>query len=123
MNITKTFIDKEPIPVKLRNGHTEQKRYYDGKLKGFGLRITSGGTRAFFVEKSVNGRLQRITIGHYPELTVEQARKEAQVLLGKMVTGIDPVAEKKAKKVKGTTLQKAFDDYKAARKGLKRSPR
>ena len=119
MNITKTFIDKEPIPVKLRNGRTEQKRYYDGKLKGFGLRITSGGTRAFFVEKSVNGRLQRITIGHYPELTVEQARKEAQVLLGKMVTGIDPVAEKKAKKVKGTTLQKAFDDYKAARKGLK----
>lgn len=119
MNITRTFIDKEPIPAKLKNGRTEQKRYYDGKLKGFGLRITSGGTRAFFVEKSVNGRLQRMTIGHYPELTAEQARKEAQVLLGKMVIGIDPVAEKKAKKVKGTTLQKAFDDYKAARKGLK----
>lgn len=119
MNITKSFVDKAPIPSKLKEGRTEQKRYYDDKLKGFGLRVTSGGTRAFFVEKLVNGTLKRITIGHYPELTTEQARKEAQVLLGKMVIGIDPVAERKAKKIKGTTLQKAFDDYKTARKGLK----
>jgi integrase len=81
--------------------------------------VTSGGTRAFFVEKLVNGTLKRLTIGQYPAVTTEQARKEAQVLLGKMVTGIDPVAEKKAKKVKGTTLRKAFDDYKVARKALK----
>ena len=119
MNITKSFVDKAPIPEKLKEGRTEQKRYYDDKLKGFGLRVTSGGTKAFFAEKLVNGVLKRITIGQYPALTSEQARKEAQVLLGKMVTGIDPVAEKKAKKIKGTTLQKAFDDYKVARKSLK----
>src|SRR5205809_1144280 len=103
MNITKTFVDKVPIPAKLKEGRTEQKRYYDDKLKGFGLRVTSGGTRAFFVEKLVNGALKRITIGHYPEITTEQARKEAQVLLGKMVVGIDPVAEKKAQRVKSVT--------------------
>ncbi len=119
MNITKTFVDKVPVPVKVKEGRTEQKRYYDDKLKGFGLRVTSGGTKAFFVEKLVNGTLKRMTIAHYPEMTTEQARKEAQVLLGKMVTGIDPMAEKKAKKMKGTTLQKAFDDYKTARKNLK----
>lgn len=119
MNIIKSFVDKAPIPAKLKEGRTEQKRYYDDKLKGFGLRVTSGGTKAFFAEKLVNGTLKRITIGQYPAITAEQARKEAQVLLGKMVTGIDPVAEKKAKKIKGTTLQKAFDDYKVARKNLK----
>jgi len=119
MNIIKSFVDKAPIPEKLKEGRTEQKRYYDDKLKGFGLRVTSGGTKAFFAEKLVNGVLKRITIGQYPAITAEQARKEAQVLLGKMVTGIDPVAEKKAKKIKGTTLQKAFDDYKVARKNLK----
>jgi len=119
MNITKTFVDKIPIPVKVKEGRTEQKRYYDDKLKGFGLRVTSGGTKAFFVEKLVNGTLKRMTIAHYPEMTTEQARREANALLGKMVSGIDPLAEKKAKKMKGTTLQKAFDDYKAARKNLK----
>jgi integrase len=119
MNITKSFVEKAPTPPKLKEGRTEQKRYYDDKIKGFGLRITSGGTKAFFVEKLVNGILKRITIGQYPTITTEQARREAQVLLGKMVRGIDPVAEKKAKKIKGTTLQKAFDDYKIARKNLK----
>lgn len=119
MNITKTFVEGLPPPERLREGRTEQKRYYDGKLKGFGIRVTSGGTKAFFAEKLVNGRLKRITIGHYPELTTEQARKEAQVLLGKMVTGIDPVAEKRAKKVRGVTLKQAFEDYLLARKSLK----
>jgi integrase len=119
MNITKSFVDKVLTPSRIREGRTEQKRYYDNKLKGFGLRVTSGGTKAFFVEKLVNGDLKRITIGHYPEVTTEQARKEAQILLGKMVTGIDPVAEKKAQRTKGVTLQQAFDEYLKARKGLK----
>lgn len=119
MNITKSFVDKVEIPTKLKEGRTEQKRYYDDKLKGFGLRVTSGGTRAFFAEKAVNGTLKRITIGQYPAITAEQARKEAQVLLGKMVIGVDPVAEKKAKKMKSTTLRRAFEDYQEARKSLK----
>lgn len=119
MNITKSFVDKVEIPTKLKEGRTEQKRYYDEKLKGFGLRVTSGGTRAFFAEKAVNGTLKRITIGQYPAITAEQARKEAQVLLGKMVTSVDPVAEKKAKKMKSTTLRRAFEDYQEARKSLK----
>lgn len=119
MNITKSVVDKLPLPDKIKAGRTEQKRYYDDKLKGFGIRVTSGGTKAFFVEKSVSGNLKRLTIGHYPEITVEHARKEAQVLLGKMVTGIDPVAEKKAQRLKGVTLKQAFEDYLKARKGLK----
>lgn len=119
IKINKSFVDKAPIPEKLKEGRTEQKRYYDNELKGFGLRVTSGGTKAFFAEKLVNGTLKRITIGQFPAITAEEARKEAHVQLGKMIKGIDPVAEKKARKMKGTTLQKAFEDYKVARKNLK----
>jgi integrase len=119
MKITKTFVEKLPVPGKLKPERTEQKRYYDDRLKGFGIRVTSGGTKAFFVEKLVNGVLKRITIGHYPEVTTESARKEAQVLLGKMVTGIDPLAERKALREKGVTLQAAFNEYLKARKSLK----
>ncbi|MCD6047127.1 MAG: putative phage-related integrase [Gammaproteobacteria bacterium] len=119
MNITKSFVDKLSIPKQLQPGRTEQKRYYDDKLKGFGVRVTSGGTKAFFIEKLINGQLKRITLGQYPAITTEQARKEAQKTLGKIATGIDPVAEKKAQKVKSITLEQAFNDYLAARKSLK----
>lgn len=120
-NITKTFVDKLQVPKKISEGRTEQKRYYDDKLKGFGIRVTSGGTRAFFIEKLVNCKLKRLTIGHYPELTTEQARREAQILLGKIATGIDPVAEKKTKKTKTIALSQAFSDYLIARKSLKQT--
>src|SRR5690349_13337667 len=121
MNINKSFVEKVAIPEKIREGRTEQKRYYDDTLKGFGLRVTSGKTKAFFVEKMVNGNLKRYTIGHYPELTAELARKNAQIELGKMVSGIDPVAEKKALRTKSVTLQQAFDEYLKARKNLKKT--
>lgn len=118
MRLTKLVIDKLPIPSS-DNGKTAQKRYYDDTLKGFGVRTTSGGTKAFFVEKLVGNKLRRITIGRYPELTVEQARKETQKVLGKIATGIDPVAEKQALRVRLITLDEAFQDYLKTRKSLK----
>ncbi|VVC74993.1 Putative prophage CPS-53 integrase [Aquicella siphonis] len=60
-----------------------------------------------------------MTLGKYGKLTAEQARNEAKKLLGKIATGIDPIAEKKEKKVKSITLKEAFDAYLVARKELK----
>ena len=119
MKITKQFVEKLPTPQIDAQGKGTQKRYYDAVLKGFGVRITSGGTRAFFLEKLVNKKLRRMTLGRYPELTVEMARKEAQKLLGQIATGIDPLAEKRADKARKVTLQEVFNDYLAARKSLK----
>jgi len=119
MKITKLIVDKLPIPVSVVANQTAQKRYYDETLKGFGVRVTSGGTKAFFVEKLINSKLRRITVGRYPELTVEQARKEAQKLLGKIATGIDPVIEKLAAKIRAITLSDVFQDYLKTRKSLK----
>jgi len=119
MRLTKAAVDRLPTPKAIKANKTVQKRYYDDSLKGFGVRVTSGGTKAFFIEKLINNKQRRITIGHYPELTVEMARKEAHKLLGKIATGIDPIAEKKEAKVKRITLQEAFEDYLKARKSLK----
>ena len=52
-------------------------------------------------------------------MTVEQARKEAQKLLGKIAVGIKPKLEKKAQQCRAITLQAVFEDYLKARKGLK----
>ena len=119
MKITKLSVDKLEIPPIITPGVTAQKKYYDDSLKGFGVRVTSGGTKAFFIEKTIGNKLRRITLGHYGELTVEQARKEAQKILGKIATGIDPVAEKQATKARQVTLHEAFNDYLNARKALK----
>lgn len=120
MRLTKSAVDKLSIPPFKAEGKTNQKRYYDDTLKGFGLRITSGGTKAFFVEKGIQGKLRRITLGHYPGLTVEMARKEAQKMLGKIATGIDPISEKEEARVKAISLEEVFEEYKAARKSLKK---
>jgi hypothetical protein len=40
------------------------------------------------IKKLVNRKLRRITLGRYPELTVEMARKEAQKVLGKIAAGL-----------------------------------
>ena len=119
MRITKSAVDKLEAPSKDSSSTNNQKRFYDETLKGFGIRITSGGSKAFFIEKRMGNKLRRMTIGQYPALTVEQARSEAQKLLGKIATGIDPLSEKQESRVKGVTLEQVFEDYLVARKTLK----
>lgn len=119
MKLRKSDVEELPIPISTTRGVTAQKRYYDDKMKGFGVRVTSGGTKAFFVEKLIKRKLCRITLGRYPELSVEMARNEAQKILGQIATGIDPLAEKRAAKMREVTLNEVFTDYLHARKSLK----
>lgn len=113
MKLTKTIVDKLKLPTE------GQKFYRDDSIKGFGVRVTASGIKAFILEKRINGKVKRITLGRYPHVTVDMARKEVDKLLGKIAIGVDPIAEKKAKKTKAITLQQAFDDYLLARKALK----
>ncbi|CZP06053.1 Putative prophage CPS-53 integrase [Legionella pneumophila] len=112
--LTKTIVDKlEHIAGKT------QTFYRDNDLKGFALRVTSGGVKSFIVETRINGKVKRVTLGKYGNLTVEEARKQAKSLLGSVARGDDPIAEKKTKKVHAMTLQQVLNDYLKARKDLK----
>lgn len=117
--LTKSYIDKLPLPPKKTNGQAAQTIYRDESLPGFGMLVGSGGTKSFFVERRVNGRVKRISIGRYGVLTPTQARTKAQELLSEITLGSDPAAKKRATAAKGTTLQGAFDDYILTRKDLK----
>lgn len=119
MRITKTFVDKLTPPPFKPTGKPVQKFYRDSSIPGFGVRITSHGAISFIVEKRINGKVKRITLARYGNLTVEEARKEAQKVLGKVAKGEDPIAEKRDRKLKSVTLLEAFDDYLATRKNLK----
>ena len=121
MRINKTFVDKVIPPIPKENQKNAQAFYRDSAIPGFGLRVTSGGAKSFIVEKRINGKVKRMTLGRYGNLTVEQARKEAQKVLGKVASGGDPIAEKKELQVKSATLIDVFEDYFTTRKDLKES--
>jgi Arm DNA-binding domain len=44
---------------------------YDEEVVGFGIRITSGGTRAFILTYRIDARERRITIGAWPDWSVK----------------------------------------------------
>jgi len=113
VKLTKTVADKAILPA------SGQCFLRDRELKGFALRITASGAKTFVIEKRIDGKVRRKSIARYGELTVEQARKEAHKFLGKLATGINPIAEKERARLRGTTLAQAFDDFLKVRSELK----
>ncbi|TXN05916.1 tyrosine-type recombinase/integrase [Methylobacterium sp. WL64] len=65
---------------------------YDADLKGFGLRITAAGARAFILNYRIFGRERRLTIGSYPEWSATAARRHAETLKREIDIGNDPMA-------------------------------
>lgn len=80
IKISNSSVGKIELPKPTVEGKKTQIFYRDEQLMGFGLRITSGGARAYFVETRIDGRNKRITIGRHGQITPEQARKEAKRL-------------------------------------------
>src|SRR5262245_52987932 len=73
----------------------ERTVYWDASQAGFGLMVTSEGHRSFVVQYRADGTSRRMTLA--ATLTVEQARREARKLLGKVASGHDPLGEKRRK--------------------------
>src|SRR5512139_743350 len=85
--ITKRLIDS------LNQTENGQTFLRDAELPGFGLRITKGA-KTFILEKRINGRPRRISIGPYGPLTLEEARTKAKELVGQIAAVQDPAQER-----------------------------
>ena len=81
MNLTDLQIKKLSLP----EGATKQKTFFDGSLKGFGLRVSVGGTKSFIVMYGKRRKLK--TLGRYPETTLAKARVLARQVLGEVAGG------------------------------------
>jgi integrase len=87
------------------------RRYYaDSKTRGFQLAVYPSGVKSFLIYRWVHGRADRIFIGRWPDLTVEQARKIAERMNGEIAQGRDPGAEQRQKRLEGT-LSNLFERY------------
>lgn len=87
------------------------KMYWDDELKGFGLRVTSGGARTFIVQKRVHGKVVRRSIGRLGDdaYTPKEARVKAEKYLRWMERGLDPEEVEGARE--SVTLRSLVNEY------------
>jgi integrase len=86
---------------------------WDDVLKGFGLRVTEGGSKSYiFQYRMAGGRdatRRRYTIGKHGKFTPEAARAKAKAVARQVEDGIDPGDEKSKERRQAVDL--AFEAY------------
>lgn len=83
---------------------------WDVKTPGLMLRVTPAGVKTFCLYKWTNGRPLKLSLGAFPGMTVEQARKLALSSLNDLASGKDPAAAKRIARGEAT-LAGLFDHW------------
>lgn len=104
IHFTKASIDALLLPPKGWRYHRDQ------KTPGLAIGVGSTGVRTFVLYRRINGVPERIKLGRYPGMSIEQARKKAMELNGQIATGMNP-ADAKREKRSEMTLADLFDLY------------
>ena len=104
-NFTKDALSNLPVPK------TDQRKvYHDAKTTGLQLRVTSTGVRTFSVFRRVKGGApERMTLGRFPDMTIEQARRLAATVNSAIEDGANPAKVKRAHKSE-VTFGEVFTD-------------
>jgi integrase len=106
IKLTKSKVEALPVPT-----DKDQVFYWDSETRGFGLRVTANGARSYIVQRPVNGKTRRFTLGPHGVLTCDGARKRAMEKLLEMMDGINPQTEKKREAAHTETLRNVMTDY------------
>ena len=78
--------------------------------RGFGVRVTAGGARAFILNYRLRGREHRFTIGAWPDWSALKAAREARNLRQRVDRGENPLDDRApAPEIK--TVSKVLDDF------------
>jgi integrase len=73
-----------------------QEAHWDEKLKGFGLRVSQGGSKTWVITYRHNGRMRWLKLGSCPVLSLAEAREQAKSKLADVQKGVDVASAKKA---------------------------
>ncbi|MSQ71266.1 MAG: site-specific integrase, partial [Betaproteobacteria bacterium] len=116
-NFTKESLVRLPLPEQ-----GTRATYHDDKTTGLQLRVTAAGVKTFSVYRRIKGgQPERVTLGRFPELTVENARKLAARVNAAIEEGSNPAEVKRAHKEE-VTLSEFFKHFienkRNRRKGL-----
>ena len=84
--------------------------YTDTEMHGLQLRVTANGHKSFSLYRKVNSRPERLTIGNFSDITVEQARKRARELNAEITLGGNPAVKQRTLRAE-MTFGEMFQDY------------
>jgi integrase len=103
-NFTKASIDRLPIPDKGWAYH------YDLKVQGLGIGIGKTGKKTFVLYRKISGKPERLTLGPYPDLTIEKARGKASEINSAIASGANPADAKRGRAAE-LTFAELFSQY------------
>ncbi|MCP5274920.1 MAG: DUF4102 domain-containing protein, partial [Burkholderiales bacterium] len=90
-NFTKAEIDSLTLPAS-----GKRDTYQDTKVSGLHLRISSTGIKTFSVFKRIRGgNPERITLGRFPDMTIDQARRKTMEINLAIADGRSPAEAKR----------------------------
>ena len=114
MKLTQATISRFKIPAG-KSEHIE----FDDDMAGFGLRIRAGGKvehRTLIAQYKIGAKHRRITLGNVDKVELDDARKRAKKIFGKVANGEDPANEKaEGRKTASHTFDATIKTYLAAR--------
>lgn len=86
--------------------------FWDLQLPGFGVRVTESGRKTWFVRYRIAGKQRRFKLGHFPDMSLSEAREEAREKLGQAVRGDDPKVTRQVREEKQiVTVRTMADAY------------
>ncbi len=106
VNLTKRTVDA------LQPGE----QVFDETIRGFGARALASGRVSFFLKyvELKGGKQRLLSLGQHGNITVEKARKRAEVMRGRIADGKDPAVEHKTERrarKQAKTVSELVDDF------------
>ena len=71
--------------------------FFDEELPGFGVRVTSTGSKTYLAQYRGATGVRRVSLGKHGVISLADARNAARAILGQVASGGDPIAERRAK--------------------------
>lgn len=115
-NKTHIPFSKERLLALPRPDAGKRTTYHDTKIRGLQLRVSSTGIKTFSVYRRMKGgQPGRVTLGRFPGMSVEQARKQAAAINAEIEAGANPAAARRAVRNE-VTFSEAFELFLAEKK-------
>ena len=104
LNFTKVAIAELPIPA------SGWKYYYDTKVAGLAVGVGASGIKTYVLYKKIHRKPERIKIGRASDLTVDEARKQAERKIGDIARGANPADALRERRAE-ITFGQTFDIF------------
>lgn len=119
-NMAATKRDRKPLTateVKALKADTKDRKYFDGG--GLFLLVTSKSGKRWRLKYMFDGKERVLALGTYPDLSLQDARKEREKYRAQIANGRNPAEERKLKReskktkeqIDINTFKKVADDY------------